>query len=506
MKNLNITIFLIFFIGVWLDAQGNLEVSGKIKIGEMDLVTTGDSVVVRQADGTLAIREILTSAGLSIDSVYTYDPGEVGGPLSLIIQYTDMSRDTLSGALVPGPQGDKGDDGVGIAQTISLISDSLTLSDGGGKVRIDTSNTNEKITGFGIIGDSLYLKEGSMDTMKVKILAETDPRLPEGTTLGEMLYWNGTAWVIVAATVNDSATLQIIGGVPTWVGGITVPDAPTIGVAISGEAAALVSFTEPVFDGGSAITGYIATAYPGGITSTASSSPIYVAGLANGTTYTFTVIAINAIGNSAPSAASNSVTPETIPSVVSSTGKVWMDRNLGASQVATSSTDEASFGDLYQWGRDTDGHQLRASDVTTTRSLTDSPVDGKFIRVINHPQDWRNPKNDNLWQGVTGQNNPCPLGYRIPTDAEWEGEWNTWGSDKNSVGAFASPLKLPMAGWKGFGFMDAFGLFSSQGDYWSSTVDGTYGEYVRKLQFTNSTSGTTYNYRSAGSSVRCIRD
>ena len=169
MKNLIITTFLIFFIGVSLHAQGDLEVTGKVKVGTMDLVTAGDSMVIWQADGTLGIREVLTAVGLSIDSVYTFDPDEVGGPLSLIIQYSDMTRDTLSGALTPGPKGDKGDDGVGIAQTLSVMGDSLSLSDGGGKVRIDTSNTNEKITGFGIIGDSLYIKEGSMDTMKVNL-------------------------------------------------------------------------------------------------------------------------------------------------------------------------------------------------------------------------------------------------------------------------------------------------------------------------------------------------
>jgi hypothetical protein len=32
-------------------------------------------------------------------------------------------------------------------------------------------------------------------------------------------YWNGTVWVVVAATVNEAATLQMIGGVPTWTGG-----------------------------------------------------------------------------------------------------------------------------------------------------------------------------------------------------------------------------------------------------------------------------------------------
>ena len=43
------------------------------------------------------------------------------------------------------------------------------------------------------------------------------------------------------------------------------------------------------------------------------------------------------------------------------TGKVWLDRNLGSTQVATSSTDAASYGDLYQWGRAADGHQVRTS-------------------------------------------------------------------------------------------------------------------------------------------------
>ena len=36
-----------------------------------------------------------------------------------------------------------------------------------------------------------------------------------------------------------------------------------------------------------------------------------------------------------------------VSTVLSTTGKIWMDRNLGASQVATSLTDAASFGDLY---------------------------------------------------------------------------------------------------------------------------------------------------------------
>jgi hypothetical protein len=45
-----------------------------------------------------------------------------------------------------------------------------------------------------------------------------------GTTTGDMQYWNGSAWVVVAATPNEGAALQMISGVPTWVGG-TAPAA-----------------------------------------------------------------------------------------------------------------------------------------------------------------------------------------------------------------------------------------------------------------------------------------
>jgi len=100
--------------------------------------------------------------------------------------------------------------------------------------------------------------------------------------------------------------------------------------------------------------------------------------------------------------------------VTTATNKTWMLRNLGASQVATSSTDAQGYGDLYQWGRGTDGHQLRSAASTSTVSSSVTPGNGLYIINKSSPYDWISPQNVNLWQGVNGVNNPCPSGFRVP--------------------------------------------------------------------------------------------
>lgn len=185
-------------------------------------------------------------------------------------------------------------------------------------------------------------------------------------------------------------------------------------------------------------------------------------------------------------------------------GTLWLDRNLGAARVAQSATDPHSYGDLYQWGRPTDGHQQRTSKTTETQSSTDTPVSNEFVNILSFsgdPNDWRNPQNDDLWQGLAGTNNPAPTGWRLPTETELTAEKDSW-SSANSAGAFASALKLPVAGYR----RNSDGLLQEAGSgglYWSSTINDT---LARSLAITSSSVSMSDNNRAHGHSIRCIKD
>jgi hypothetical protein len=195
-------------------------------------------------------------------------------------------------------------------------------------------------------------------------------------------------------------------------------------------------------------------------------------------------------------------TPTEVVDVLNpTTGRIWMDRNLGASQAATSSTDLLAYGDLYQWGRRSDGHQCRTSTITNTLSNIDQPANDNFIVPSSSPFDWRSPQNPNLWQGVDGVNNPCPCGYRLPTQAEIQEERLSWSSN-NSTGAWESPLKWTIAGNRN-GFNGSIISADAIGFYWSSTVSGGNSSFIN---FGSNDAVMLANVRSFGYAVRCIKD
>jgi hypothetical protein len=123
-----------------------------------------------------------------------------------------------------------------------------------------------------------------------------------------------------------------------------VPGAPTTVTGTFGDSAVLVAWKAPSSNGASDITGYTVTSSPGGLTcSTSTATSCTVTGLTNGTSYTFTVVATNAVGSGAPSVPSGVVVPATVPGAPTSTAATFRDASARVTWEAPVSTGGAAI-------------------------------------------------------------------------------------------------------------------------------------------------------------------
>ncbi|MBF0459632.1 MAG: fibronectin type III domain-containing protein [Nitrospirae bacterium] len=179
-----------------------------------------------------------------------------------------------------------------------------------------------------------------------------------GTTVTITGVAAGTTSITVKDSIGSSANVSVVVSVAT------VPGAPTITAVSAGNGQVTVSFSAPSSNGGSSITKYTVTSSPDNVTATGTASPITVTGLKNGTAYTFTVKATNAIGTGAASAPSNSITPGTVPGA-----PTGVTATAGNAQATVSFTAPSSNG-----GSSITGYTVISSRDNLTASGTASPI------------------------------------------------------------------------------------------------------------------------------------
>ena len=145
----------------------------------------------------------------------------------------------------------------------------------------------------------------------------------------------------------------------------SVPGAPTITSASPLDKKVEVGFSAPASDGGSTITKYTVTSYPGGLTAVGTTSPLTVSGLLNGMPYSFKVVATNSLGDGAASAASSEVSPRTIP-----------DKPTGVTATAGNASARVSFlVPVSDGGNTISGYTVTSSPGSITATGTSSPID-----------------------------------------------------------------------------------------------------------------------------------
>ena len=196
-------------------------------------------------------------------------------------------------------------------------------------------------------------------------------------------------------------------------------------------------------------------------------------------------------------------------------GLWWAPLNLGASRIAINPSSVACIGKLYQWGRNvatTYGSTNQTPGPTSNEDATD-----EFITAPSSPYNWLTPKNDYLWRDADGKKtdkDPCPEGWRVPTDeelAKWEGRnSNRFSSVYKITGENGIDLLLPVAGLRynnGQSVYQGSIDYTGQGYYWSSSpIKGSDDDRAVYISLFMDRVRQTSDYVGCAFSIRCVKE
>ncbi|MDV3659237.1 hypothetical protein CMU70_02055 [Elizabethkingia anophelis] len=286
----------------------------------------------------------------------------------------------------------------------------------------------------------------------------------------------------------------------------------------------VVSLSSGTMSGRTTLSSGAALSFSGLNTSTATSTPVFVnADTGRNATGGFSAaITIAGITKTINLPNSFKITPEnksnlTInlkrcgayigPNTDPANYKEFMCQNLGATEgIDPFSPEAGNHGAKYQWGANTNeaGRYIsQADDQSNSGSISG----------------WNStPKPDGSWSDTSKtSNDPCPSGYRVPTQQQWQAvidnnnveRIGSWANDGNYTTALyvrnpsnIRTLMLPAAGYR---YVSDGTLFNrgSNGYYWSSSVATSNAYYLR---FDSSSVGVSNHVRTYGFSVRCVAE
>jgi len=331
---------------------------------------------------------------------------------------------------------------------------------------------------------------------------------------GLMLY-NTTARCLEVnvgtATTAEWARLNCL---PGSISTLNCAGATVTGSLLLNQAASGVSVSVPYTSGNggahigqvassTGVTDLTATLSPGGFAEGSGSITYTIAGTpASAGTASF---ALNIGGQTCTLDVTVSSAPVCRAKVTSTEYKNFMCYNLGA---ANTSADPFTpsweiIGGYWQWGR----YEQAAPGPGGSGA---GEANGGAINGLNE-----DPAADGSWaNGSKTASDPCPAGYRVPTEVQWDGvisnntntnlgSFNQSATNYGSGVMFGDQLMLPAAGGRVSGSGTLYNR-GSKGYYWSSSQGGS--EDARHLHFYSTGAVVGGNDRPYGYSIRCIED
>lgn len=179
-------------------------------------------------------------------------------------------------------------------------------------------------------------------------------------------------------------------------------------------------------------------------------------------------------------------------------GVFWAESNVDAPKTLAANPQDP--GRFYQWGI----NSSTSNDWSATTPGVGVAIPG-----------WNNSDSRNQW--LAGSTDPCPAGYRVPTQAElislastgnnFVNNWNGTGVNGMLFGTAPNQIFLPAAGFRNNTDGSLFNTVGNiDGTYWSNTFGSMVPNSAAVYTFLSIISQMAEMPRSTGFSVRCVAE